>query len=289
MKQVTVGPPEPGSGLGGSRAVAARAAQALTPLLVRMHPGILRGLKLVRCSQDRASMRHARDHPPLACRRRLPELTRSGDIKLNARVLMRLLVVAISFADDATARLEFCLCGRVGCRGGRLALVPVRICRSNFQALKFVKIYLPPSQSTIFRAGVIDSTGAEEWDRNPIQITAGRFFNMTDDSDQRTGSGERVNPHWTYQFIDLSRIEAGELIVPGKIDSDEGRKFAALNLIQSDLRFSLECFSDANKLGIPDSENARSKALIFSAVVAYARPFKTGVREIKLDKNVFAS
>jgi hypothetical protein len=112
---------------------------------------------------------------------------------------------------------------------------------------------------------------------------------MTDDSDQRTRSGERVSPHWTYQFIDLSRIEAGELIVPGKIDSDEGREFAALNLIQSDLRFSLECFSEANKLGMPDSENTRSKALIFSAVVAYARPFKTGVREIKLDKNVFAS
>src|SRR5450631_4036171 len=29
------------------------------------------------------------------------------------------------------------------CRGGRLALVPVRICRANFQALKFVKICLP--------------------------------------------------------------------------------------------------------------------------------------------------
>jgi hypothetical protein len=31
----------------------------------------------------------------------VPELTRGGDIKLNARVMLRRLVVAISFADDA--------------------------------------------------------------------------------------------------------------------------------------------------------------------------------------------
>jgi hypothetical protein len=108
------------------------------------------------------------------------------------------------------------------------------------------------------------------------------------DSDPEVGTGERVSPNWTYQFIDLARIEAGEFIVPGKIDSKEGREVAALMLIQSDLRFSLDCFSDAKTLGMPDSENRRSKALIFSAVVAYARPFKTGVREIKLDKSLFA-
>jgi hypothetical protein len=31
--------------------------------------------------------------------------------------------------------LEFRLCGRLGCRGGGLALVPVRLCRTHFQAL----------------------------------------------------------------------------------------------------------------------------------------------------------
>ena len=30
---------------------------------------------------------------------------------------------------------EFRLCGRLGCRGGGLALVPVRLCRTHFQAL----------------------------------------------------------------------------------------------------------------------------------------------------------
>jgi len=31
--------------------------------------------------------------------------------------------------------LEFHLSGRFGCRGGGLALVPVRLCRTHFQAL----------------------------------------------------------------------------------------------------------------------------------------------------------
>jgi hypothetical protein len=118
-------------------------------------------------------------------------------------------------------------------------------------------------------------------------LTAAHF--MTDDSDPPIGKGERISPDWTYQFIDLARIERGESIVPGKIDSNDGREFAALNLIQGDLRFSLDCFDEAEKLGIPDSQNTHSKALIFSAVVAYARPFKTGVRGIKLDKDFFAS
>ena len=65
----------------------------------------------------------------------VPELTRSADIKLNERVSLRRCAVTISFADDARAPLQFYLCGRVGCRGGGLALVPVRLRRSNFQAL----------------------------------------------------------------------------------------------------------------------------------------------------------
>ncbi len=37
--------------------------------------------------------------------------------------------------DDPRSPLEFRLCGRLGCRGCGLALVPVRLCRTNFQAL----------------------------------------------------------------------------------------------------------------------------------------------------------
>jgi hypothetical protein len=63
-------------------------------------------------------------------------VTYAADIKLNARVSLRRLVVAISFADDARTPFQCCLCGRVGCRGGGLALVPVCLCRPNFQALR---------------------------------------------------------------------------------------------------------------------------------------------------------
>ena len=65
----------------------------------------------------------------------VPELTRITDINLNARVSLRHRAVTISLADDAGAPLEFCLCGRLDCRGGGLALVPVRLCRAHFQAL----------------------------------------------------------------------------------------------------------------------------------------------------------
>ena len=37
--------------------------------------------------------------------------------------------------DDPRSPLEFHLCGRLGCRCGGLALVPVRLCRTHFQAL----------------------------------------------------------------------------------------------------------------------------------------------------------
>ncbi len=37
--------------------------------------------------------------------------------------------------DDPRSPLEFRLCGRLGCRGGGLALVPVRLCRTHFQTL----------------------------------------------------------------------------------------------------------------------------------------------------------
>jgi hypothetical protein len=102
---------------------------------------------------------------------------------------------------------------------------------------------------------------------------------MTDDPAMDFSMGEKQSPRWTYQFVDLTRIEAGEHIVPAKIDSQAGREYAALQSVLEDLSFALECLREADKLGLPDSENIHSKALIFSAVVAYARPFKTSVRE----------
>jgi hypothetical protein len=65
----------------------------------------------------------------------VPELTRSVGIKLNQRVSLRRCAVTVSFADDSRPPLEFHLCGRLGCRGDGLALVPVRLCRTHFQAL----------------------------------------------------------------------------------------------------------------------------------------------------------
>ena len=43
--------------------------------------------------------------------------------------------IGSTFADDPRAPLELCLCCRTGRRGGRLALVPLCLCRSHFQAL----------------------------------------------------------------------------------------------------------------------------------------------------------
>ena len=37
--------------------------------------------------------------------------------------------------DDARSRFEFCLCDRVGYRRGGMALVSVRLCRLDIQAL----------------------------------------------------------------------------------------------------------------------------------------------------------
>jgi hypothetical protein len=53
-----------------------------------------------------------------------------------------------------------------------------------------------------------------------------------------------------------------------------------------DLEYSLQCFAEASKFGVPDAMNVVAKALIFSAVVAYARPFMSGVR-VKLTPQMF--
>jgi hypothetical protein len=40
--------------------------------------------------------------------------------------------------------------------------------------------------------------------------------------------GEKINPGWTYKFYDTTPIEKDSITAPGKIDSTEGREFAAL-------------------------------------------------------------
>jgi hypothetical protein len=97
-----------------------------------------------------------------------------------------------------------------------------------------------------------------------------------------TRRGERVNPTWSFKFVDPKQIEAGEALAPARIASDKGRKFAALHLILTDLSFAQECLMEADKIGLPDHSNLHSKSLIFSAVVSYARPFMTGTRQFRL-------
>ncbi len=99
--------------------------------------------------------------------------------------------------------------------------------------------------------------------------------------------GERISPHWTFAYVDLTPIPAGAKIAPAKIGTQAAREFAALQLVLNDLVFARDAFIEADKIGVPDANNTVSKALIFSALVAYARPFKTGVRELKLDASVF--
>ena len=64
----------------------------------------------------------------------VPELTRGVDIQVNERVWLRRCAVTISFADDAAPLYRY-LDGRLDRGGGGLALVPVRLCPSNFRRL----------------------------------------------------------------------------------------------------------------------------------------------------------
>jgi hypothetical protein len=80
----------------------------------------------------------------------------------------------------------------------------------------------------------------------------------------------------------------GEAIFPARITSAAGRQFAAMQLITTNLSFALECLTTADKIVVPDQSDLNSKSLIFAAAVGYAWPFKTGVREIKLDCEMFA-
>jgi hypothetical protein len=97
-----------------------------------------------------------------------------------------------------------------------------------------------------------------------------------------TSQGEFLAPEWSFKWINPSRIEAGEMMVPAQLNTDLAREFAALHLVIDDLSFALDCLVEADKLGIPDQTNLHSKVLIFSGVIAYGRCFGTGVRPVRL-------
>ena len=94
-------------------------------------------------------------------------------------------------------------------------------------------------------------------------------------------------PQVIWRFLDLTELKAGERIVPVKLDGELATKFSDLHMIANDLSFAIGCFRELDKIGMPDASNLHFKALIFSAVIAYARPFKTGVRQLKLDASYF--
>ena len=112
---------------------------------------------------------------------------------------------------------------------------------------------------------------------------------MADNDDALPQRGEILTSQWSFKAIDPKRIEKGDIMMPAKIAGEASREYAALNLIHNDLTFAFECFNEAEKLGEPDVSNTQSKALIFSAVVAYARPFMTNVRKVKLKPDFFAN
>lgn len=98
----------------------------------------------------------------------------------------------------------------------------------------------------------------------------------TDDVSQR--GGELFTAEMPFTWINPNPIDAGEMLLPVQITSEQGEEFAALHLVARDLAFAAKCLREAFEHGLPDNQNVVSKALIFSGVVAYARSFKSGVR-----------
>jgi hypothetical protein len=99
---------------------------------------------------------------------------------------------------------------------------------------------------------------------------------------------EKFEIIWTPTFVDKTTIEAGEMIVPSKISGPLADEYADLHMIAGDFAFALEALMEAAKHGPPDVTNVHARALIFAAVVAYARPFSSSVRSIKLSPEYFA-
>jgi hypothetical protein len=106
-------------------------------------------------------------------------------------------------------------------------------------------------------------------------------MSVTTDPMKRSTEGEMLRPSFEIKWIEDSRIEAGEHLLPAlpaNVSTELSREYAALSLIAADLTFANECFRAAEQHGLPDPDNVQSTALIFSGVVSYARCFMTGVR-----------
>lgn len=95
--------------------------------------------------------------------------------------------------------------------------------------------------------------------------------------------GERFTAATEVTWIAPEPIGAGEFIMPVTLSSETARAFAALHLVLKDITFAGEALARADALGIPSDQDIQAKSLIFAAVVAYARPFKSGVRIERLD------
>lgn len=100
--------------------------------------------------------------------------------------------------------------------------------------------------------------------------------------------GEKYKPQLTFCFLDTTTIQAGEHIVPAKLEGELAKEFADLHMIENDFAFALDCFKESDKIGLPDPSNVYSKALISAGVTAYSRPFKSGVRQTKLKPSYFS-
>lgn len=101
--------------------------------------------------------------------------------------------------------------------------------------------------------------------------------------------GEIFAPSLTYNFIDAGKIDAGDLMMPIKMPVTElSLEHGALHLSRGDLLLARTCFAEALEIGIPNSEDATSRALIHAAVMFYARPFATGARKFRLNPEFFA-
>jgi hypothetical protein len=130
---------------------------------------------------------------------------------------------------------------------------------------------------------------------NPVSMSLDQSFSlapsMTNEKDKQLppefSQSERFSQGWTFRLIDPP-AEAGKTgHAPAILRGDLAREFADLHMVANDLSFALECLKEANKIGLPDSDNLLSKALIFSAVITYARPFIGGIR--KMDITYFSS
>ncbi len=107
-------------------------------------------------------------------------------------------------------------------------------------------------------------------------------------SDEPIEYGDQLfHPSWTFEFMDIEPIGRDRKIVPIELKAcPSAEEYGDLHLIADDFEHSLQCFAEASKFGIPDPANVLAKALIFSAVMAYARPFSSGVR-VKLTPEMF--